>query len=85
VLAGAGGEQPPVQLGEEAGEAAAIGDDGVAEFFPECPIEVAGHDAEVAADIGDDSADRPAAAISSSVGRRARRGSSVWSARWGSG
>ena len=30
----------------------------MAEFVPECPIEVAGRDAEVAADIDDDGADR---------------------------
>src|SRR5579872_1623286 len=46
-VAGGAGEQQPVQLHEEAGEAAAIGDDGVAEFVPECPIELAGRDAEV--------------------------------------
>ena len=32
----------------------------MAEFVPECPVELAGHDAEVAADVGDDGADRPA-------------------------
>jgi hypothetical protein len=51
----------------------------VADFVPERPIEVTGRDAEIAADIDDDSADgrrRIWAAISSSVGRRARRGSS---------
>ena len=32
----------------------------MAEFVPECPIEMAGRDAEVAADIGDDGADRAA-------------------------
>ena len=54
VLAGATAEQPPVQADEEAGEVAAIGDDGLAEFVPECPVALAGRDAEVTADIGDD-------------------------------
>ena len=39
------GEQPPVQIAEEAREDAAVGDDGVSEFVPERPIEVAGRDA----------------------------------------
>jgi hypothetical protein len=57
VVTGAKGEHAPVQAFEEASEAAAIGDDGVAEFVPECPVELAGRDAEVMADIGDDGAD----------------------------
>ena len=60
MVAGVEGEQPLVQVPEETGEAAAIGDDGVAEFVPECPVELAGRDAEVTADIGDDGADRAA-------------------------
>ncbi|MFZ0020894.1 MAG: hypothetical protein WAL10_26560 [Acetobacteraceae bacterium] len=50
-----------MQVAEEAGEVAAIGDDGVAEFVPEGPVELAGRDAEVTADIDDDGADRAAA------------------------
>jgi len=59
-VAGAEGEHPLLQVPEEAGEASAVHDDGVAEFVPECPVEMAGHDAEIMADIGDDGADRPA-------------------------
>ena len=51
------GEQPFVQVDEEAGEAAAIGDDGVGEFVPECAVEVAWRDAEIATDIDDDRTD----------------------------
>ena len=60
VIAGADVEQASVQVPEETDEAAAIGADGVAEFVPECPVEVAGRDAEVTANIGDDGADRSA-------------------------
>ena len=60
VVAGAEANSRLFRFAEEAGEAAAIGDDGVAEFVPECPVELAGRDAEVAADIGDDGADRAA-------------------------
>ena len=60
VVAGAEGEQPPVQVPEETGEASAIGDDGMAEFVPECPVELAGRDAEVTADVDDDGTDRAA-------------------------
>jgi hypothetical protein len=42
----------------KAGEVAALSDDGDLQFPPE---RVAGHDAEVAADVGDDGADRLAA------------------------
>jgi hypothetical protein len=45
VVAGDEGGQPPVQLIEKSGEAAAIGDDCVAEFVPECPVELAWRDA----------------------------------------
>ena len=58
VVAGAAGERPLVQPVEEAGEAAAVGDDGVAEFVPKRPVAVAGPDAEVAADVDDDRPDR---------------------------
>jgi len=60
LVAGAEGAQPRMQVAEEAGEAAAIGDDGVAEFVPECPVELAGCNAEIMADIDDDGADRSA-------------------------
>lgn len=60
MVAGNEGKHAPVQLAEESGEAAAIGDDGVAEFIPECPIEPAGRDAEITADIGNHGADRAA-------------------------
>ncbi len=53
-------EQPPAQISKKAGEASAIDDDGQVEFVPECPVELAGRDAEIAADIGDDGADRAA-------------------------
>ena len=58
MVARAVGERPLVQPVEEAGEATAVGDDGVAEFVPERPVAVAGPDAEVAADVDDDGADR---------------------------
>ena len=61
LVAGVEGGEPLVQGAEEAGEVAAIGDDGVGEFVPECPVELAGRDAEVAADVDDDGADRAAA------------------------
>jgi hypothetical protein len=54
VLAGEAGEQPLVQVCEETGEAAAIHHDGVVDLVSERPIEVAGRDAEVAADIDKD-------------------------------
>jgi hypothetical protein len=61
VVGGVRGELPQLRVWQEAVQAAAIHDDGVAEFVPECPVEMAGHDAEVQADIGDDGADRTAA------------------------
>jgi len=67
--------QPFVHGAEIAGDVAAIGDDGVEEFVREGPVQLAGHDAEVTADLDDDGADRaaaPSAAIPASVGRRAR-------------
>src|SRR5215472_11442597 len=54
-------EQPPVQVHEPAYEAAAIHGDGPPDFVPECPVEMAGRDTEIEADIDDDRADRPAA------------------------
>ena len=48
---------------EEAGEAAAIGDDGVAEFAPERRVEPARRDAEVTADVDDHGADRTTAQL----------------------
>jgi hypothetical protein len=65
VVARATGEQPVAQVAEEAGEASAMDDDGVAEFVPECPVELAGRDAEITADIGDDGADRAQAHLGS--------------------
>jgi len=59
-VAEAEGGQPPVQVPEEADEAAAIHRDGVPDFVPERPIEMTGRDAEFTADVGDDGADRPA-------------------------
>jgi hypothetical protein len=53
-------EHTRIQVADEAGEAAAIGDDGVAEFVPEGSIEQAGRDAEIMADVDDDGADRAA-------------------------
>ena len=64
MAAGAEGEQPIVQVLEEAREAAAIHRDGVVDFVPECPVEMAGRDAEVVADIDDDGADRAATHLS---------------------
>ena len=49
------------QVVEEADAAAAIHDDGDVDFVPEPSFEVAGRDAEIAADIDDDGADGPAA------------------------
>ena len=49
------------QVIEEAEAAAAIHDDGDVDFVPEPSFEVAGRDAEIAADIDDDGADGPAA------------------------
>src|SRR5689334_6129917 len=49
--------QPLVQVVEEAGETAAIHPDGVVDFVPERPVEMAGRNAEIAADIDDDGAD----------------------------
>ena len=60
MVAADAGEQPLAQRVEEGGDAAAVGDDGVAEFVPERAVAVAGRDAEVAADIDDDRADRTA-------------------------
>ncbi len=53
--------QPLVQVVEEAGETAAIHPDGVVDFVPERPVEMAGRNAEIAADIDDDGADGAAA------------------------
>ena len=61
MLAGETGEQLLVQVREEAGEAAAIHNDGVADLVPERPVEIAGRDAEVSADIDDDGAHGAAA------------------------
>jgi hypothetical protein len=61
VLVGAEGEQPPAQVAEEAGEVSAIHHDGVVDLVPERPVEMAGRDAEVPADIDDDGADGAAA------------------------
>ena len=50
-----------MQVVEEAGETAAIHPDGVVDFVPERPVEMAGRNAEIAADIDDDGADGAAA------------------------
>jgi hypothetical protein len=71
----AAGEQPPTQAAEEAGKASAIDDDGMSEFIPECPVDLAGCDAQVTADIGDDGADRAPTHLGGDT--CARRGSSV--------
>ena len=68
------GDEPRVQVAEEAGEASAIRDDGVADFVPECPVEVAGRDAEVTADVDDDGADRAATHLSSDFRFRGEAG-----------
>jgi hypothetical protein len=60
VVAGEECEHTRIQVADEAGEAAAIGDDGVAEFVPEGSIELAGRDAEIMADVDYDGADRAA-------------------------
>jgi hypothetical protein len=57
---GAEGEQAFVHAYEEAGEAAAIGDDRVGEFVPEGSVALAGREAEILADVDDDGADRAA-------------------------
>ena len=61
VRAGAGVERTPGRVSEEADEVSAVHDDGVVELVPECSIEIAGPDAEITADIGDDGADRATA------------------------
>ncbi len=57
---GGDGEQPFVHSCEVGGEVAAIGDDYVGEVVPECPVALAGQEADVAADVDDDGADRAA-------------------------
>ncbi len=61
MVAGAEGKRAPDQGLDEANEAAAIHYDCVVDLVPECPIEMAGRDAEITADIDDDRADRTAA------------------------
>jgi hypothetical protein len=93
MVAGAEGEQPPVQFPEEAGEVSAIGDDGPAEFVPEWSVELVGHNAEVTADIGNDGADRAATYFGGDFRFRGEARESrvlgvvggVWLAGWGSG
>ena len=50
--------RPLEDVPDQGGEVAAVRDDGLTEFRPQWMVR---HDAEVAADIGEDSADRPAA------------------------
>src|SRR5947209_7660797 len=54
-----GGRVRPLEdVPDQGGGVAAVRDDGLTEFRPQWMVR---HDAEVAADIGEDSADRPAA------------------------
>src|SRR5690348_15899647 len=54
-------EHASAYVHDDVGEVAAIERDGVADFDPESRVDVARHDAEIAADVGDDGTDRAAA------------------------
>ena len=63
--------RPVRQVLEQGGEIAAVADDGDAEFAPQ---RMAGEDAEVAADVGEDGADRAAAGLGGDLLQRGDRG-----------
>jgi hypothetical protein len=69
-----GNARPLEHVPDDVGEAATAQDDGQPQLSPQRMVR---HDAEVAADVGDDDADRAVAdlGICSAVGRRARWGS----------